>query len=347
MYSANKLEDLPKIYKITAIATLVTSILFLAFSIYNQFFYVDQDWKHDMFSNCFVSVTNIVWMGTLFFFNQMLSKVLHYNKVNVITYLYLAFTTFTTVFLITIVVKAFNIYFSDNLADALQNMTTAATTTSFSSFVLLYISNIALSILAVVLGSQVMKVTTVHKNLFLILGIVISIYGVCSLLIDFKVIENDTIILAVKTVVLGLIGFVMLKVSSMSPYDLPAPKINTHTPQAAPIKTRPQTESKIPSYTPPQKPVNTNTEKKKVVRKKKETINNTPLEIPTVNLNELENKEQVLNYFEGLSKLELDRLKNIVSKKYTQQLTEDQISDLVLQYIATNKPYDHNRFAPK
>lgn len=86
-------------------------------------------------------------------------------------------------------------------------------------------------------------------------------------------------------------------------------------------------------------------EKKSISRKKE--INTEYNEIPKINLNELEDKEMVLSYFENLSQEELNRLELIVSKEYNLNLTDDQKTDLIINHIAKNKLYDHQRFFPK
>jgi hypothetical protein len=55
----------------------------------------------------------------------------------------------------------------------------------------------------------------------------------------------------------------------------------------------------------------------------------------------------ILSYFENLPKEEINRLEIIVSKEYSQNLTDDQKRNLIIQYIVKNKLYDHQRFFPK
>ena len=83
------------------------------------------------------------------------------------------------------------------------------------------------------------------------------------------------------------------------------------------------------------------------VSKKKEAITTGPEVVPYVDINELENKELVLSYFDNLSTDELNRLEVVVAKNYTQNLTDDQKKNLIIQYISERKSYDHNRYAPK
>ena len=88
------------------------------------------------------------------------------------------------------------------------------------------------------------------------------------------------------------------------------------------------------------------TKKEKVVKEKK----NEPIEtenIPNVNIEELENKDLVISYYDKLPSTELNRLENIITNKYGKTLMKEQKANLVKYYISEKKLYDHQRFLPK
>jgi hypothetical protein len=89
------------------------------------------------------------------------------------------------------------------------------------------------------------------------------------------------------------------------------------------------------------------TKKEGVFKEESKKTNFQKEELPITNLNEFEDKELVLSYYENLPKEELNRLEHIVVKKFNQDLTKEQKTNLVLQHIVENKLYDHQRFLPQ
>jgi hypothetical protein len=86
--------------------------------------------------------------------------------------------------------------------------------------------------------------------------------------------------------------------------------------------------------------------KNPISTKSKENTTNQE-QIPFLDLNDFENSQLVLSYYENLAHEERSRLEFVVSKKYHQNLTEEQKKNLVIQYILEHKLYDHQRFLPK
>ncbi|WP_130736517.1 hypothetical protein [Flavobacterium sp. J27] len=324
-----KQNNLPKIYQVTVLIAFIYSVLLLSYAIYNQFFYVDGTWLHGFTSNGFSVLSGLMWFGILFIFKRFLNRILNYSKADVLINAHLIFLGITTLSLANVVYRSIRVYTSLEEGNS-SNALTAFATSSISGAIFLFISNFALILICILLGNKIRKMDLVEKKIVQILGYTFIVYGFFSLLGTFGLLGTDIFQFLTKATLSILIGLVIKKVFSMSFSDLNALKdFDNHTKEAK------------------SKPEKTTSNKNKVVKEKPKELHSQNEELPKINLEELEDKELILSYFENLPKEELNRLENIVQNKYNQNLTNVQKQNLVLQYITEKKLYDHQRFLPK
>lgn len=335
-----KENSLPKIYQITGLIAFIYSVLLVVYAIYNQFFYVDGTWLHGFTANGFAVLSGLIWIGILFVFKRFLNRVLNYSKSNLLINAYLIFLIISTLSIASVVYKSIKVYASLEEGDAFNSLTSFATS-SISGAIFLFISSFAIILISVLLGNQIRKVDIVQKQLFQILGFTFIGYGVISVLETFGLLGTDVFQFLTKAGLSILIGLIIKKVFNMNYSDLNTlTNFENRTKKATP-KSKPEQrkEHKTPEIT--------TTYKNTVVKEKPKETYSQNEELPKINLEELEDKELILSYFNNLPKEELNRLENIVQNKYNQNLTNEQKHNLVLHYIAVKKLYDHQRFLPK
>lgn len=331
-----KENKLPKIYQVTGLIAFIYSILLIIHAIYNQFFYVDGTWFHGFTANGFSVLSGLIWIGILFVFKRFLNRILNYSKANVLINAYLIFLGITTLSLANVVYSSIKVYASMEEGETFSSLTSFATS-SISGVILLFISNFAIILVCIFLGNQIRKIDIVEKNIFQILGYTFIGYGIISLLETFGLLGTDIFQFLTEASLSFLIGLVIKKVFSMNFSDLNA-------------LTNFENRRKKEKLKQEIKPIKEHKISKKILTEKKEKskeIYSQNEELPNVNLEELEDKELILSYFENLPKEELNRLENIIQNKYNQNLTNEQKLNLVLHYIAEKKLYDHQRFLPK
>lgn len=320
--------NLPKIYNTTALIAFIYAGLMFIFSVYKDFFYVDQTWLHGLTANGFSVFSNLIWMGLLFMLKVFLNKTLQYKKANSLINGSLIFLGIGVYSVGVVFFKLLKIYFSSDDLNAMLSFGAS----SISSAILLMLSSVVLIVIDIILGNRLRKIDIVLKDYFKILGFSFIVYGIISALIMAKVINSDIVAFLPKIVLVAVFGYILKEVSKMNPEDLPSepePKIAVNY---APAKTFSENKAE-------------KVEKINVSDRKKEiAVQET---IPSFDINELENKEEILSYFENLSNDEKNRLGVVVAKNYNQDLTADQTKNLILHYITEKKLYDHNRFAPK
>lgn len=320
--------NLPKIYNTAALIAFIYAGLMFVFSVYKDFFYVDQTWLHSLTANGFSVFSNLIWIGLLFMLKVFLNKTLQYKKANSLINASLIFLGIGVYSVGVVFFKLLKIYFSSDDLNALLSFGES----SISSAIRLLLSSVVLIVIDIILGNRLRKIDIVLKDYFKILGFSFIVYGVVSALIMAKVINSDIVAFLPKIVVVAILGYIFKEVSKMNPADLPSepePKIVTNY---SPAKTFSENKAE-------------KVEKINVSDRKKEiAVQET---IPSFDINELENKEEILSYFENLSNDEKNRLGVVVAKNYNQDLTAEQTKNLILHYITEKKLYDHNRFAPK
>lgn len=328
MNSITSKTSLPKSYNTVALLAFAYAGLMLIFSVYKDFFYVDQTWIHGLTANGFSVISNLIWIGLLFVLKVLLSKTLQYNKANSTINASLIFLGIGVYSVGVILFKLIKIYFASDDFNALLSFGES----SISSAILLLLSSVILIVIYIILGNRLRKIDVVLKDYFKILGFSFIVYAVVSALQMAKVINSDIIGFLPKIVTVGVLGYIFKEVSKMNPADLPSepePKIAANY---APAKTFSENKS--------EKVEKVNVSNRKIEIAEQEAI-------PTFDINELENKETILSYFENLSNDEKNRLAVVVAKKYNQNLTAEQTKNLILHYITEKKLYDHNRFAPQ
>lgn len=335
-----KENNLPKIYQVTVLIAFIYSVLLLLYAIYNQFLYVDGTWFHGFTANGFSVLSGLIWIGILFMFKWFLNRILNYSKANLLINAHLIFLGITTISLANVVYSSIKVYTSLEEGDTFNSLTAFATS-SISGAILLFISNFVIILICILLGNKIRKIDIVEKKIFQILGYTFIGYGIISLLGTFGLLGTDIFQFLTKAALSILIGLVIKKVFSMSFSDINALKdFENRTKKAIP---KPKPEQRKEHKTPEI----TTTYKNTFVKEKPKETHSQNEELPKINLEELEDKELILSYFENLPKEELNRLENIVQNKYNQNLTNEQKQNLVLHYIAEKKLYDHQRFLPK
>ncbi|UUF16877.1 MULTISPECIES: hypothetical protein [Flavobacterium] len=333
MSNSTQETSLPKIYNTTALIAYIYAALIIVFAIYKQFFYVDKTWFHGFLANGFAVFSAAVWFGILLVFKLFLNRVLKYGKADSLIIISLVFLAIPIYSLGSVLFSSIPIYFAQE--EQGFNSLASFASTSISSAILLILSNIVMIVVTILLGNRIRKIDVILKDLFMILGFSLIILGVGSALQAVSVIDSDIIIFLPKAIVAAVLGYILKETSQMNYAELSSTlkvEINENVNL---------TKAKVSSQKEPEKVEKTN------FFKKKETVAAGPELVPYIDINELENKEQVLSYFENLSADELNRLEIVVAKNYTQNLTDDQKKNLIIQYISERKSYDHNRYAPK
>lgn len=332
--------NLPKIYQVTGFVAFIYSVFLLAQSIYSQFFYVDGTWFHGFTANGLAVLSGVIWIGILFIFKRFLNRILNYSKSNLLINAYLIFLGITTLSLATVVYKSLKVYASLEEGDTFNSLTAFATS-SILGAIFLFISNFAIILICVLLGNQLRKVSIVQEKLFQILGFSFIAYGILSLLSTVGIIEIDAFQILIKAGVAIMIGLIFQKIYKMNSSELYA--LAGFDKKNKVEKPKPEIKRNIE----PEKSVKAIPLTNKVVKEKaKETTLNNE-EVPIINLDEFEDKNLILSYYENLTKDELNRLEKIVENKYNRNLTQEQKNNLIIHYIVEKKLYDHNRFLPK
>ena len=336
-----KENNFPKMYQITTLMAFIYSVLLVVYAIYNQFFYVDGTWFHGFTANGFAVLSGIIWIGILYSFKQFLNKILNYSKANLLLNAYLLFLGITTLSLASVVYNSIKVYNTLEEGDTF-NALGAFASTSISGALLIIVSNFAIILINIVLGNQVRKIDAIEKKLFQILGFMFIVYGIISFLGTIGLLKTDLFQFFIKAVLSILIGLIFKKVLSSSNLA----ELKATTTYEKPIKTA-KAKAEIKEQKETKNPETTYFPKKTFTKEKTKQTNTQNEEVALINVDELQDKAVILSYFQNLPNEEVNRLENIVAKKYNQNLTTEQKNNLVIQYIAEKKLYDHQRFLPK
>ncbi|UTW67972.1 hypothetical protein KFE94_07605 [bacterium SCSIO 12643] len=334
------------IYRITGLAALIYSGLLLVFSLYNQFLYEDGTWVHGFIANGFAVISGLIWISILYFFKRFLNQVLFYRKADLIINAYIVFLVLTVLSLGKIVYASMDLYFSIEDPEAVNSLTAFASD-SISSAILILVSSLGIMITSILMGVRILLIHKSVRKDFTILGATFILYGILNLLQTASIIENDTYPMLSKALITMALGAAILKVLNMDlsalippvepqpiPKPKPSPKINTPKPTQK-KEPKKQKEKKVDSK-PPKKP-------KRIIQET--TYEEVPAQ--TFDVNQLGDKDLILSYFNHLSKEELSRLESIISQKYGPDLSQEIRTNLIIQHIAQNKMYDHQRYLPR
>ena len=341
MSNPDKKTHILPIYNTTGLVALIYSGLMIIFSIYKQFFYIDETWLHGFTANGFVILSNLVWIGILLVFRSFLNNILNYRKADSLLIIYCIFLALTTFFISKVVFMSIKMYLTPESIDIFD--LSAFAITSISDVIQFFIYNFVIVLVCIILGCFINNINIIEKKLFKILGFSFIIYGLFSLLVTINIIENDTIQLLLKAVLSALIGLILKKTYSMDSSDLHSllelEKVHSTNQYKIKKEVLPEKQTKKTEKT-----YNTRSNINKDAGNK---ANLEDGEVPDINSNEFENKEQALSYYESLSKEELNRLESIVCRKHNENLTDEQKTNLIIQHIAENKLYDYQRFLPQ
>ncbi|MTH14128.1 hypothetical protein [Flavobacterium sp. LC2016-01] len=330
--------SLPKFYNITALIVFIYAGFTILFGVYKLFFYVDKTWFHGLTANSLSLISTLVWMGILIVFKLFLNRILKYKKADSLINVSLVFLLIGLYSVALVVFKSVQLYLSLDGEQDINSLTSFASV-SISSALVLVLSNITLIIVNILLGIRILKIDIILKKFFQVLGFLLILLGVFSAFAVVSITGSEVLTFLLKAFTAAVLGYILKEASQLNYADLPVSR--------EPEKRNDLNISKVntPVKVSPQK-VAEKTEKNTILKRSKETAPALEV-IPNLDINELEDKERVISYFENLSKEELNRLEVVVAKKYTQSLNEDQIKNLVIQHIVEKKSYDHNRFAPK
>lgn len=334
MSNSTQQTTLPKFYSTTALVAFFYTAFIIVFAIYKQFFYVDRTWFHGFLANGFAILSTVTWFGILLVFKLFLNRILKYSKADSLIIASLVFLAIPIYSFGSVLYSFIQTYLTFGGEDTFDSLSSFAST-SISSAILLILSNFGMIVITILLGNNIRKIDIIQKKHFTILGFSFIALGVGSALQAVSIIDSDFIIFLPKAVTAAVLGYILKETSQMASADLPS-VLNLETSENVNFS-----KAKISSQNEPEKPEKIN------VFKKKEQIISGPEVIPNIDINELENKELVLSYFDNLSTDELNRLEVVVAKNYTQNLTDEQKKNLIIQHIAERKLYDHNRYAPK
>lgn len=343
MNNFDKKNSLTKNYQIAGLTAFVYSVLLFMFSIYKQFIYVDGTWFHGFAANGFSVLSNLIWIGILVIFKQFLNKILNYCKANLLINTYLIFLSISTISVFFVLYESIEVYLSTEGTENLNTLTGFATT-SISSAIFLFISNFVIILVCILLGNRIRKIDIIESKLFQILGFTFITYGLFSLLTSITIIESEIFQFLAKVVLAILIGLILKKNYNIDYTELDYLKGSEKSKDSENIKQK--THNSVEQKTESRSSEQVYTKRDDIFKDESKKNNFQNEELPNINLDEIEDKELVISYYENLPQEELNRLENIVAKKYNQNLTKEQKTNLVIQYIVENKTYDHQRFLP-
>ncbi|TDP01564.1 hypothetical protein [Flavobacterium sp. 245] len=330
--------SLPKFYNITALIAFIYAGFTILFGVYKLFFYVDKTWFHGLTANSLSLVSTLVWMGILIVFKLFLNRILKYKKADSLINVSLVFLLIGLYSVVLVVFKSVQLYLSLEGEQDINSLMSFASI-SISSALVLVFSNIGLIIVNILLGIRILKIDIILKKFFQVLGFSLILLGVFSAFAVVSITGSEVLTFLLKAFTAAVLGYILKEASQMDYAALPVSREPEKTIDLS--ISQGNSNAKISSQNGTEK-----IEKSTILNRKKEAAP-APEVVPNIDINDLEDKDVILSYFENLSQDELKRLEIVVAKKYTQSLNEDQIKNLVIQHIAEKKMYDHNRFAPK
>ncbi len=328
-------NKIPEIYQVAQKIAFAYSILLIIYSSYQFFFYEDGTWLHGFTANGFAILSGLIWISILLIFKRFLNHIINFNRANKLLNTYVIFLAIVTFFTSTVLYKSIQVYATLGDADS-PNPLTSFASSSILGGIMLLVSSFAIILICILLGNQIRKVDLIDAKLFKILGFSFMGYAIISLLVSLNFIPYQAIQYLFLATLSALIGVIFKKVYTIDPATLSS--LNEYKETDISKKLKKDRVNKRTNSFP-----RTERKKNKVIK----TIEREQEELPEVNLDYNPNKELILSYYKDLPQGELSRLENIVRSKYNQNLTNNQIVDLIKHYIAENKLYDHSRFLPK
>lgn len=325
-------NKIPEIYRVAQKIAFAYSILLIIYSLYQFFFYEDGTWLHGFIANGFAILSGLIWISILLIFKRLLN-IINFNRANKLLNTYVIFLAIVTLSTSTVLYKSIQVYAT--LGDADSPLTSFASSSILGGIMLL-VSSFAIILICILLGNRIRKVDLIDAKLFKILGFSFMGYAIISLLVSLNFIPYQAIQYLFLATLSALIGMVFKKVYTIDSATLSS--LNEYKKMDISKKLKKDRVNKRTDSL-----LRTERKKNKVIK----TIEKEQTELPEVNLDYNPNKELILSYYKDLPQRELSRLENIVRSKYNQNLTNNQVADLIKHYIAENKLYDHSRFLPK
>ncbi|WP_348810760.1 hypothetical protein [Flavobacterium maritimum] len=320
-----------KIYRIASLTAYIYSIILLLFYIYKETLYVDKTWFHGFFKMFFSIFSSIILVGILFIFSKFIDKIINYRKANALIYTYIFFLLLSTLSIILVLTSSLKVYYSQQTnenSSALGNFLD----TSVSSGILLISSSIGLFLTGILLGNQIRKINFSKKLFFQILGVLFIVYKLFSLVESVNIISSEIVSGLINVAIISLIGYILSLKFQINENDLKS--LNSEL-------TSKQTKDNS-LHT-----LKNENSKPDVINYKNKSIETNHIELENIDLNQLQHKDDAINYFKNISANEQTRLKLIVKKNYDKNFSDDEIYKLVILHISEKKLFDHNRFAPK
>lgn len=320
-----------KIYRIASLTAYIYSIILLFFYIYKETLYVDKTWFHGFFKMFFSIFSSIILVGILFIFSKFIDKIINYRKANALIYTYIFFLLLSTLSIILVLTSSLKVYYSQQTnenSSALGNFLD----TSVSSGILLISSSIGLFLTGILLGNQIRKINFSKKLFFQILGVLFIVYKLFSLVESVNIISSEIVSGLINVAIISLIGYILSLKFQINENDLKS--LNSEL-------TSKQTKDNS-LHT-----LKNENSKPDVINYKNKSIETNHIELENIDLNQLQHKDDAINYFKNISANEQTRLKLIVKKNYDKNFSDDEIYKLVILHISEKKLFDHNRFAPK
>ena len=323
---------IPKIYQPTVYLTFGYTFCLIIYSVYIQFFFIEKNWFHSLVSNGFAILSNLIWIGILLVFKNLLNTILKFDKVNLILNCLIIFLSIQIFSLSYLLSGAINLYTTLKNTGDLNAMIPFASN-SISSIILLFISNFAIILFSFLLGFRLRKINFFDKNLFIILSYSLIAYSIVNILVSLVVIKMDFLIFLFKAIAVFSAGLILQKICNLNAselYTLFGYKRGNETERPKTKKVFFNTNIKVE----PKEDRNLDLKRSYVNRE----------DFSNINYDQHEHKDFVIRYYDNLSDEELSLLKNKVLDK--QNLIEQEKQNLILQYIFENKLYDSLRFMP-
>lgn len=346
MSETNIKSNITGIYRITGLISFIDAGLLVIFAVYLQLFH-SQSLTQGMVGLGISVLSELIWLGILFVFMRFLRRLLHFDRANslfIILIVCLGIIIISTSVLFIEQAAAYSQFHGGDFNQAINY-----STRSLWSVILMFVCNLIIEITCLIIGIQLLKINIVFKELFTVLGISFMLYGTIDLLHSVTLIDPDSIPIVIKAAMIAILGYTMKKVCTLEATELPSPPpqktIRARTTSSHKTTVAKSTTKSLASQPKQQQAALANKPVTKQRRSKKEATPEVE-EIPQIDPDKLENKDDVLNYYKNLRPQEISRLQFIVSKKYQRDLTEAQLKNLVLQHIAKEKLYDHGEFRP-
>jgi hypothetical protein len=313
------MNDQPLILNYSRLAKVlyVIALLIFAFGIYEAFFYIEEDPFHELIYHICYLIKIICMMGVIFVLKNFLLRKVNYQRINSLLAVYLIFQLLVVFAFGKMLYGVYQIYNTITEGTFASFGMLDSVTKSLLAGLLLVTSNVVILIISFIIGYRLLKQGDSNHTPFKILGISFIVISVFSILNSIEIIEQDSIFLTINALFVCSIAYFLKKAKPLAnPFEF-------------------STETNF-------NPVVEKEENQSLVHKSQEETNTIDF-----NLELLEDKEEVLNYYNNLTETENKRLHNLIRNKFEDTLDSSDLKNEVLKYISKKRLYDHNRYLPK